>query len=138
MAILFIGSMEFTKAARRTASSATFRTLAESQTEIVKLCAREMYGRNWAEQYHNRGFVVRETVVQTDFEMPPHPKPRDRYFVRGAAEGESTGNLVEHDSGSLPTRRGRGRTGKDVCIRTKLQSAGIPLSHSARAVGSSR
>jgi hypothetical protein len=60
-----------------------FSTLAEAEAEIAKLRAQELNGRNWAAQYHNRGFVVRETVVQTDFEIPPRPKPRDRYFVRG-------------------------------------------------------
>lgn len=60
-----------------------FLTTAEAEARIAELCAREMNGRNWAEQYHNRGFVIREAVVQTDFEIPPRPKPRDRYFVRG-------------------------------------------------------
>jgi hypothetical protein len=59
-----------------------FRTVDEAEAEIAKLRVREMNGRNWAEQYHNGGFVTRETVVQTDFEIPPRPKPRDRYFVR--------------------------------------------------------
>src|SRR5947207_5219432 len=61
-----------------------FRTVAEAEAEIAKLRAREMNGRNWAEQYHNRGFDIRETVVQTDFEIPSRPKPRDRYFVRNS------------------------------------------------------
>jgi hypothetical protein len=59
----------------------TFRTFAEAEAEIAKLRQREMNGRNWAEQYHNRGLVIRETAVQTDVEIPPRPKPRDRYFV---------------------------------------------------------
>jgi hypothetical protein len=41
-----------------------------------------MNGRNWAGQYHNRGFVIREAVVDTDFEIPSRPKPRDKYAVR--------------------------------------------------------
>jgi hypothetical protein len=60
-----------------------FRTVAEAEAEIATLRLREMNGRNWAVQYHNRGFVIRETALQTDFEIPPSPKPRDRYFVRG-------------------------------------------------------
>jgi hypothetical protein len=76
-----------------------FRTAAEAEAEIASLRVREMNGRNWAEQYHNRGFVVRETVVQTDFEIPPRPKPRDRYFVRGTRKdyGPATvaGTVVE-------------------------------------------
>ncbi len=59
-----------------------FRTAAEAEAEVAKLNVREMNGANWAERYHNRGFVIRETVVETDFEIPPRRKPRDRYFVR--------------------------------------------------------
>lgn len=55
-----------------------FRTVDEAQTEIAKLVTREMNGRNWAELYHDRGFVVREVVVDTDFEIPAEPKPRDK------------------------------------------------------------
>ena len=68
-----------------------FRTRAEAEAEIVKLRAREMNGRNWADQYHNRGFIIRETVVQTDFEIPPRPKPRDRYFVQGTPKENRPG-----------------------------------------------
>lgn len=76
-----------------------FRTTAEAEAKIAELRAREMNGRNWAEQYHNRGFVIREAVVQTDFEIPPRPKPRDRYFVRGTRKeyrpGAWAGTVVE-------------------------------------------
>lgn len=68
-----------------------FRTVAEAEAEIAKLRLREMNGRNWAEQYHNRGFVIRETVLQTAFEIPPRPKPRDRYFVRGTRKENRPG-----------------------------------------------
>ncbi len=68
-----------------------FRTVAEAEAEIANLRLREMNGRNWAEQYHNRGFVIRETAVQTDFEIPPRPKPRDRYFVRGTRKPNRPG-----------------------------------------------
>jgi hypothetical protein len=61
----------------------TFRSLAEADARIAKLSAMEMGGRNWAELYHNKGFVVRETVVTVDFEIPSQPKPRDRYVVKG-------------------------------------------------------
>lgn len=37
-----------------------YRSRAEAEAEVAKLCAKEMDGRNWAEQYHNRGFVIRE------------------------------------------------------------------------------
>jgi hypothetical protein len=41
-----------------------------------------MNGRNWAAEYHNRGFEVRPVVVETDFELPSLPKPRDAYAVK--------------------------------------------------------
>lgn len=69
----------------------TFRTTAEAEARIAELLTWERNGRNWAEQYHNRGFVIREAVVETDFEIPPHPKPRDRYFVRGTAKANKPG-----------------------------------------------
>lgn len=59
-----------------------FRTHQEAQAEIEKLNAREMNGRNWAAQYHNKGFAVREQIVDTDFEIPSRPKPRDKYVVK--------------------------------------------------------
>lgn len=89
-----------------------FRTVAEAEAEIARLRVLEMNGRNWAEQYHNRGFVIREAVVQTDFEIPPRPKPRDRYFVRGTRKeyqpGTIAGTVVEvfrrPDAGGEPIR----------------------------------
>jgi hypothetical protein len=68
-----------------------FRTAAEAEAEVAKLLAREMDGRNWAERYHDRGFVVREAVVETDFVVPLRPKPRDRYFVRGFRKPNTPG-----------------------------------------------
>jgi hypothetical protein len=68
-----------------------FRTASEAEAEIVKLRAREMNGRNWAEQYHNQGFIVRDAVVETDFEILPRPKPRDRYFVRATTKENQPG-----------------------------------------------
>lgn len=68
-----------------------FRTAAAAEAEVARLRVQEMNGRNWAEQYHNRGFVIRETVVQTDFEIPPRPKPRDRYFVQGTRKENRPG-----------------------------------------------
>ncbi|MBI1249836.1 hypothetical protein GC197_18575 [bacterium] len=69
----------------------TFRAIYEAETEIAKLLRREMNGRNWADQYHNRGFIIRETIVETDFEIPPLPKPRDRYFVRSTPKKNRPG-----------------------------------------------
>jgi len=71
-----------------------FRTVAEAEAEIAELRAREMNGRNWMEQYHNRGFVIREAVVQTDFEIPPRPKSRDRYFVRDTRKDHQPGPIA--------------------------------------------
>jgi hypothetical protein len=35
-----------------------FRTRQEAQAEIEKLNVKEMNGRNWAAQYHNKGFAI--------------------------------------------------------------------------------
>ena len=59
-----------------------FRTRVEAEAEIDKLLGREMGGENWAQQYHNQGFVVREHIVTTDFEFPSRPSPRESYVVR--------------------------------------------------------
>ena len=59
-----------------------FRTVAEAEAEIARLRTIEMHGKNWAETYHDQGFVIRSVTVEIDFEIPPLPKPRDKYFVR--------------------------------------------------------
>jgi catechol 2,3-dioxygenase-like lactoylglutathione lyase family enzyme len=84
-----------------------FRTVAEAEAEIAELRAREMNGRNWMEQYHNRGFVIREAVVQTDFEIPPRPKSRDRYFVRDTRKDHQPGPIASTIVEIF--RRGRGK-----------------------------
>jgi hypothetical protein len=58
------------------------RTRAEAEAKVVELRAREIHGQNWAAQYHDRGFEIREHVVTTDFEIPSRPKPRDRFAVK--------------------------------------------------------
>lgn len=68
-----------------------FRSISEANAEIAKLSEKEMNGRNWAEEYHNRGFVIRETSVDTDFEIPPCPKPRDKYSIKGAPRANQQG-----------------------------------------------
>ena len=68
-----------------------YRTRPEAEAQIKELNARAMNGRNWAEQYHNKGFVVREAVVDSDFEIPSRPKPRDKYFVTVAARPNRPG-----------------------------------------------
>lgn len=59
----------------------TYRTVQEAEAQIQVLLAKEMNGGNWAAQYHNKGFVIRTTKVDTDFAIPSLPKPRDRYFA---------------------------------------------------------
>lgn len=66
-------------------------TVEEAKAKITKLQLQEMHGGNWAEQYHNGGFVIKEAIVQTDFEIPARPKPRDRYFVRGTQKESNPG-----------------------------------------------
>lgn len=68
-----------------------FRSRAEADAQIAELAARTMHGENWAARYHNRGFVVREHSVSTDFEVPSRPKPRDRYLVKTAARPNRPG-----------------------------------------------
>lgn len=68
-----------------------FRSRSEAHSEIARLSAREMNGRNWAEQYHNRGFVIREVVVDTDFEIPSYPKPRDEYAIEASPKPNRPG-----------------------------------------------
>lgn len=63
----------------------TYRTEEEARTEIATLQAREMNGKNWAAEYHNKGFVVRRVVVETNFDLPGLPKPRDAYAVKVTA-----------------------------------------------------
>jgi len=69
----------------------TFRSRSEADEQVATLCATEMHGKNWAQQYHNRGFVVRETVVDVAFEIPTSAKPRDRYVVKGSPKPNQPG-----------------------------------------------
>jgi len=67
----------------------THRTVAEAEAAIARL--REQHGHEWAEKYHNRGFVIRESTVETDFQIPELPKPRDKYVAVGAAKPNDPG-----------------------------------------------
>lgn len=67
----------------------TYRTIAEAEAAIVRL--RDRHGREWEEQYHNGGFVVREAAVETDFQIPELPKPRDKYVAIGTAKQNRPG-----------------------------------------------
>jgi len=68
-----------------------FRTRAEADAKIDILKANQMHGRNWAERYHNKGFMIRTTAVDTDFEIPPLPKPRDKYAIKTTAKSNRPG-----------------------------------------------
>lgn len=68
-----------------------FRTVEEAQEEIEKLKMREMHGKNWAQQYHDKGFDIREVVVTTEFEIPSLPKPRDKFVVKVTAKPNRPG-----------------------------------------------
>jgi hypothetical protein len=68
-----------------------FRTRAEAEARIAELAAKVMDGESWAARYHNQGFVIREQVVSTDFEIPARPKPRDKYVARTTAKPNGPG-----------------------------------------------
>ncbi len=68
-----------------------FRTLEDAQIEVEKLKTREMHGQNWADRYHNQGFTIRELVVETDFEIPSQPKPRDKYVIKALPKPNKPG-----------------------------------------------
>jgi len=63
-----------------------FRTRVAAEAHAQQLVARTMHGENWAQRYHNRGFVIRELLVDTDFEIPSLPKPRDKWAVELVAK----------------------------------------------------
>jgi hypothetical protein len=66
----------------------TFPAVAES--EVKRLKAREMKGCNWAEQHHNKGFVTRMVVVETDFGVPSGAS--GQLLCRDLGEAQRTGN----------------------------------------------
>ena len=81
----------FTRVGRRTSTLADFRTREEARAKIGELGLGVMHGGNWAERYHNKGFVIREKVVATEFEFPSRPKPRDKYVVTLSAKPNRPG-----------------------------------------------
>jgi hypothetical protein len=68
-----------------------FRTREEALAEVTQLSRGVMHDGNWAARHHNKGFVIREKLVDTEFEMPSRPKPRDRYFVTLSAKPNRPG-----------------------------------------------
>ena len=95
-------------------SFGTFRTAAEGEAQIEQLMAAE--GARWAAEHHNRGFAIREAVVETDFEIPSRPKPRDKYAIRITAKPNRPGTW---DSTGVEVCR-RSESGESRRIRTKL------------------
>jgi len=67
----------------------TYRSVAEAKEAIDRLLRD--HGESWAKKYHDKGFVIRETAVETDFQIPPLPKPRDKYVVKGVAKPNRPG-----------------------------------------------
>lgn len=72
-------------------SFGAFRTRQQADLEIERLRAKQIHGGNWADQYHDKGFVVREAIVDTDFETPDLPKPRDKFAVRCTSKKNAPG-----------------------------------------------
>src|SRR2546427_11187888 len=68
-----------------------FRTIPEAEAHIEQLNQKEMHGKNCDAQYHDKGFVIREGVVETDFEVLSLPKPRDKYVVKVSAKPNRPG-----------------------------------------------
>jgi hypothetical protein len=103
-----------------------FRTVFEAEGEIEKLKAREMNGRNWAEQHHNNGFIIREVVVETDFEVPTRPAPRDKYFVKVTAKtrpgGHGTGASSRYFAETYPLEAQNGSADTSAITRCSRRS----------------
>jgi hypothetical protein len=72
----------------------TYRTLEEAQAKVVQLKAKTIHGENWADLYHKKGFTIREITVGTDFEPPPLPKPREKYFVKATRQSDDPDSWV--------------------------------------------
>src|SRR5262245_52543514 len=89
-----------------------FRTKPEAEAQIAKLLAKEMHGGNWADQYHDKGFVIREAKVETDFQIPDVPKPREKYAVRCRAKKNSPGTW---DSTIVEVCRRSSRRLESIC-----------------------
>ena len=90
-----------------------FRSMPEAKAHIAELVAKEMDGRSWAEQYHDGGFVVRDVVVESSFEIPPRPGPRDRYFVGTSPRPNRPGTW---DSTHVEVFRRDGQAGQVVKV----------------------
>ncbi|HMP81757.1 MAG TPA: hypothetical protein PKA41_03510 [Verrucomicrobiota bacterium] len=67
----------------------TYRSVAEAKEAIDRLLRG--HGKSWAQKYHDKGFVIRETLVETDFQIPLLPKPRDKYVVKTVAKPNRPG-----------------------------------------------
>jgi hypothetical protein len=57
------------------------RRTGEEARQIIEQFMNRKDATEWLAKYHNKGFAIREKVVEVDFEIPSLPKPRDRYFA---------------------------------------------------------
>jgi hypothetical protein len=86
----------------------TFRTIAEAEQKIEQL--RTMEGGHWGQSHHNKGFVIRPVVVETDFRILDLPKPRDKFFVSDTVKPNRPGTW---DTSMVKVFR-RGATASDL------------------------
>jgi hypothetical protein len=61
-----------------------FRSRADAQAEIAELSAWGSNGHASSQESRRECFAIREALVDTDFEIPSLPKPRDRVFAKGS------------------------------------------------------
>lgn len=61
-----------------------FRSRADAEAEIAKLNAWHSSGHHLSQESSSGPFVIRDAIVDTDFEIPSLPKPRERFFVSGS------------------------------------------------------
>lgn len=64
----------------------SFRTRAEAEARVAELEGR----RAWASTHHPRGFAVREKTVETDFEIPSRPTPREEFYAEHTTREHET------------------------------------------------
>lgn len=90
-----------------------FRSRGEAESTIDELRSKEMHGRSWSQEYHNKGFVIRSAVVETDFEVPEQPKPRDKFVVQCSRKPNQPGTW---DSTQVEVYRRAGAAGlEELC-----------------------
>lgn len=91
-------------------SFGTFRTRAEAQRKLDELSAKDAGA--WVRRYHDRGLVIRDVVVDSDFVVPSRPMPRERYCI--ATTPRSNGAGVMNSTQVEVFERGDGVTMRRV------------------------